>query len=97
MPLTGELKEFIIEGSEFSFNPSSITVNAGDRVKITFKNTGSARHNLVIGDLGVSTSLIPAGSTDTIEFTADRSGTFAFYCSVPGHRSSGMEGQISVS
>ncbi len=94
---TGDLKEFTIEGSEFKFSPASITVNKGDEVKITFKNTGSAGHNFVISDLGVSTKIIPGGSTETVEFTADRSGTFSFYCSVPGHRAGGMEGHISIS
>lgn len=93
----GELKEFTVEGSEFKFSPASISINKGDRVKVTFKNVGNAGHNFVIGDLGVSTRIISAGSTDTVEFTADKSGTFAFYCSVPGHRAGGMEGQISIS
>src|SRR3989338_1794486 len=90
---TGELKEFTVEGSEYKFSPASITVSQGDKVKITFKNVGSIGHNFVIGDLGVSTRVIPAGSTETVKLIADRSGTFAFYCSVPGHRPVGMEGQ----
>jgi len=94
---TGEVKEFTIEGSEFKYTPASITVSKGDSVKIIFKNVGTAGHNFVIGDLGVSTRVISAGSTETVEFTADKSGTFAFYCSVPGHRSAGMEGQVKIS
>ncbi len=94
---TGEVKEFTVEGSEFKFSPDSITVNKGDRVKVTFKNVGSARHDFVIPELGVSTRVIPGGSTETVEFIAGKSGTFAFYCSVPGHRPAGMEGQISIS
>lgn len=94
---TGETKEFTVEGSEYKFSPASITVNKGDRVKITFKNVGSIGHNFVIGDLGVSTSTISPGSTDIVEFIAGKSGTFAFYCSVPGHRPAGMEGQIVIS
>lgn len=93
---TGEIKEFIVEGSEFKFSPTSMTVNKGDKVKLTFKNIGLAGHNFVIGDLGVSTSVISGGSTEMVEFIASKSGTFAFYCSVPGHRSAGMEGQISI-
>lgn len=94
---TGELKEFTVEGSEYMYSPASITVNKGDRVKVTFKNIGNIGHNFVIGDLGVSTRVIPSGSTDVVEFTADRTGTFAFYCSVSGHRPAGMEGQIIIS
>lgn len=93
---TAEVKEFIVEGSEFEFNPVSITVNRGDAVKIIFKNIGGTIHNLVISELGVSTKTIQPGKTDTIEFIADKSGTFSFYCSISGHRSAGMEGNLKV-
>lgn len=36
------------------------------------------------------------GASTTIAFRATRSGDFAYYCSVPGHRLAGMEGQFIV-
>jgi plastocyanin len=90
------VKEITVIGTEFSFSPSSITVLAGERVKIVFKNQGKAPHNLVIQGLGIGTRTIGGGQTDTIEFTAPSSGTYAFYCSVPGHRAAGMEGRLEV-
>jgi plastocyanin len=90
------VKEITVVGTEFSFNPSSITLSAGERVKIIFKNEGKAPHNLVIQGLGIGTRTIGGGQTDTIEFTAPSSGTYTFYCSVPGHRSAGMEGKLEV-
>jgi len=89
-------REFTVVGTEFSFSPSSISVSAGERVKIIFKNEGKAPHNLVIQGLGIGTRTIGGGQTDTIEFTAPSSGTYTFYCSVPGHRSAGMEGKLEV-
>jgi nitrite reductase (NO-forming) len=65
-------------------------------VKIIFKNEGKAPHNLVIQGLGIGTRTIGVGQTDTIEFTAPSSGTYTFYCSVPGHRAAGMEGRLEV-
>lgn len=94
---TGEVKEFVVEGSEYKFSPASIIVNKGDDVKLTFKNIGLTGHNFVIGELGVSTRVISPGSTETVQFVAGKSGTFAFYCSVPGHRPAGMEGEIVIS
>lgn len=93
---TSAVKEFTVSGTEFSLSPSSITVKAGDRVKITFRNTGGASHNLAIEGLGVSTKTIGSGKTDTVEFTVPTSGTYPIFCSVPGHRSAGMEGQLKV-
>ncbi len=91
-----EVKEVTVVGTEFSFSPSSITAKAGQKVKITFQNQGGAPHNLVITGLGISTKTIFGGKTDTIEFTAPSSGTFTFFCSVPGHRAAGMEGSLKV-
>ncbi len=92
---TGEVKEFTIRGSSFKLNPSSITVNKGDIIKITFINEGGG-HNLCVEGKGC-TKTISSGQSDTLQFTADNSGALAFFCSVPGHRQSGMEGKLIVS
>ncbi|MFN2312139.1 MAG: plastocyanin/azurin family copper-binding protein, partial [Spirochaetia bacterium] len=34
--------------------------------------------------------------SQTVEFVADRAGSFEFYCSVPGHRQAGMYGTFVV-
>ena len=105
---TGEPKEFTeftIEGSEFSFSPATITVSQGDEVRITFNNVGEVIHVFVIDEFGVETPVLLDGETATVEFTADRAGTFAFYCSLATefgetefgrHRELGMEGKITV-
>ncbi len=89
-------REITVIGTEFSFEPSSIKVKKGERIRLTFKNQGRAIHNLVIPDLNVRTSVIPGNSQEVIEFVADKTGDFVFYCSVPGHRSAGMEGDLQV-
>ena len=93
---TGEVREITVEGSEYSFSPKSLTVEAGERISLTFKNTGNVPHNFTIDELGVRTRTIAGGQTDVVEFTADKSGTFAFYCSIPGHKQLGMEGDLEV-
>ncbi|MCP6718172.1 MAG: cupredoxin domain-containing protein [Patescibacteria group bacterium] len=91
-----EIKEFTIKGAEYSFSPSSITVQAGDRVKIVFQNIGNIKHNLIIQGLGVSTKLISSNQTDVVEFTAPSSGTYTIFCSLPGHQIAGMMGDLIV-
>lgn len=88
--------EISVSGTEFNFNPANISVKAGERVKITFRNNGRAPHNLIIEGLDIGTKTISGGQTDVIEFTAPTSGTYIFFCSVPGHRASGMEGDLKV-
>lgn len=88
--------EINVSGSEFSFSPASINVKAGERVKITFRNIGQAPHNLVLEGLGITTKTIGGGQTDVVEFTAPAAGTYSFFCSIPGHRSAGMEGSLKI-
>lgn len=94
-PISG-VTEISVVGTEFNFNPASISVKADEKVKIAFKNNGRAPHNLVIEGLNTGTKTINGGQTDVIEFTAPSSGTYTFFCSIPGHRASGMEGNLKI-
>jgi len=89
------VKEFTISGQNFSFTPSTITVNKGDKVKITFNNT-SGFHNFVIDAFGVATPQKASPDTEILEFTADKAGSFEYYCSVGSHRAMGMKGTLIV-
>lgn len=92
----GEAREIVVSGSEFKFSPASISLTKGETVKITFKNTGSLSHNLVIGELKTATKTIGAGKEDSITVTADKTGAYTFYCDVDKHRQQGMEGKVEV-
>jgi len=91
-----EASEFYISGTEYGFNPSSITVKPGETVRISFQNDGDLPHNLTIGALGIGTRTIAPGVVDAIEFIAPVAGTYDFFCSVSGHRESGMTGTLIV-
>ncbi len=91
----GPVKEFTVDGSNFTFNPNTINVNKGDTLKITFKDDDGT-HNLVIDGYNVSTSTIHTGDSATVQFVADKTGTFAYYCSVDSHREKGMVGKLIV-
>lgn len=91
----GEVKEFIVEGKNFSYSVSEIKVKKGDRVRIIFKNT-QGFHDLVIDEFGVATKQGQAPFEEVLEFTADKVGTFQFYCSVGSHRAMGMWGTFKV-
>lgn len=85
-----------VAGTEYSFTPKSINLEAGKPVKIVYKNTGTLPHDLVITELGIRTKVIGQGKEDAITFTPDKSGNFTFFCSVGNHRQLGMEGNIRV-
>lgn len=89
--ITGENYKFIMDGED---NPDLI-VSEGDRVKIEFSST-EGLHDFVIGELDVSTIKVGEGESTSIEFVADKSGTFEYYCSVGSHRENGMFGNFVV-
>ncbi len=94
-PSASAVKSFTVVGSNFSFTPNQLTVNKGDTVKITFKNS-DGNHNWVLDEFNARTNVISGGQEQTIQFVADKTGTFEYYCSVGTHRQMGMKGTLTV-
>ncbi len=92
---SSKVKTFTVEGGSFFFKPDKITIDKGDKVKIIFNNSGGI-HNLVLDEFNVKMEPIQAGQSRTLEFTADKAGTFEYYCSVGNHRQMGMVGTLVV-
>lgn len=70
----------------------------GQIVEITLINGEGAEHDLVLPDQNVhSARVVGKGASTTVAFLVNRTGDFVYYCSVPGHRLAGMEGQFIVS
>lgn len=89
-------EEITVEGNEFAFTPSTITVKEGVPVKLTFKNTGKYPHNFTVSDLSVQTATVQSGQEDTITFTPTKTGSFEYICTVPTHLDKGMKGTLTV-
>lgn len=90
-----EVKEIVVEGTNFYFSPNTIKVKKGDKVKITFKNTGGF-HDFVIDEFNVATSKSNGPNEESVEFVASQTGNFEFYCSVGSHRAMGMKGTLII-
>lgn len=102
MPVPGEnvaekeaIREIAVTARSFSFSPATITVKKGETVRLTLKNTGGL-HDLRIDEFKAATKQLQAGEEETIEFIADKTGTFEYYCSVGNHRAMGMVGKLIV-
>src|SRR3989338_7211979 len=89
------VREFTVVGTPFKFEPAEIKVKLGEKVKITFKNE-LGMHNLTIKDLNVATKNLKKDEQETVEFTADKVGSFEYNCSVPTHTEKGMIGTFVV-
>jgi len=83
-----------VVGTEYSFAPSASKVSPGETT-IRFTNSGAMEHDLVIDALHVHLTAQPGKSAQTT--VTLEPGTYKVYCSVPGHRESGMQGKVTVS
>ena len=91
----GDFKEFKITARQFQFEPSTIEVNKGDKVRLIVTSI-DVPHGIAISEYGINERL-DVGKPVKIEFTADKQGTFTAFCSVlcgSGHRN--MKGQLIV-
>lgn len=94
-PEISQVKMFTLTGTSFAFSQTELRVQKGDRVKIVFTNN-EGFHNWVLDEFNVSTPQLPAGQTAEVEFVADKTGVFEYYCSVGRHREMGMKGNLIV-
>ena len=69
-----------IEASSYQFNPGVVRVNPGDQVTFMLSSTDVV-HGLHIDGYDLEISADP-GQTQSITFTAERSGSFRWRCSV---------------
>jgi len=93
--VVSSIKTFTVVGKPFSFTPSQITVNKGDTVVIIFKNE-SGTHDWKIDEFNSATKILQSGQQETIQFVANKVGTFEYYCSIGTHRQQGMKGNLTV-
>ncbi len=93
-------KVFVVDSSYLRFyingveNPD-IKVKQGDKVRIEF-GSQEGFHDWVVDEFNAKTSKVTAGNSTSVEFVADKKGTFGYYCIVGRHRANGMKGRFIV-
>ena len=77
-------------------NPD-LPIALGDRVTITLIMGETNLHDVNVEYYNVATAqLVEEGSEDSLTFIASAEGTYAYYCTVPGHRAGGMVGNVII-
>lgn len=85
------------DGGQMTYNPAAITVKKGEKVEVSLINKDAGQnHTFVVTDMNVKSAQVLPGKTGTITFTASKTGTFDFFCDIPGHKDGGMLGKITV-
>lgn len=87
--IQSDAKEFTVNAFRFGYSPDILEVNKGDEVRIIINNT-DALHGMIIPELKLK-------GNDIIEFTADKTGEFNWYCAnMCGGGHTQMQGKLIV-
>ena len=77
-------------------NPD-LVVTPKSVVQINLVNGDGATHDIALPDFQVSSEQVRrVGASTTIAFRVGEDGTHDYFCTLPGHRAAGMEGQLVV-
>jgi cytochrome c oxidase subunit 2 len=90
------VRTFEITASKYKFEPARIEVVEGETVRLVLHSTDTS-HGLGISAFGVDTQIPKGGAPVSVEFVANKPGTFEFKCSHfcgMGHRR--MKGELVV-
>ena len=88
-------REFTVTAKDYHFSPNRLEVTQDDLVKVTVRSADVA-YSLTIDEYRLS-KRVPAGGETTLEFRADRTGTFAFYSNLTSDaRHSQTRGELIV-
>lgn len=94
-PASTDAVTFNVSGVNFAFDPKEMKVKKGQKVTVNF-TSDMGFHDFVIDELNVRTPQLKSPGTASVTFTADKVGTFEYYCSVGQHRLNGMVGKLIV-
>ncbi|HSI79981.1 MAG TPA: plastocyanin/azurin family copper-binding protein [Solirubrobacterales bacterium] len=85
------------EDGSLRFDTDSLAADAGV-IAIEYTNPSPVPHNVAIegdGETLAEGEVVTDGGTSIAE-TEVQSGAYVFFCTVPGHREAGMEGELTV-
>jgi plastocyanin len=96
VPPKGKVVDAVtVTSGNLYYKPKAVATKAGN-VRITLVNAETGSHNLVIeGIPRFELQVNGKGSKDT-NVVALEAGDYVFYCTLPGHRAAGMQGEIAV-
>jgi plastocyanin len=86
-----------VSGTEYSFDPSDIQLDAAGNYTFHLTNAGNEDHALEIEGQGIEEGTDVIGGGESADVTVDLAeGEYEIYCPVGNHRDMGMEGTLSV-
>jgi nitrite reductase (NO-forming) len=110
-PAAGATKEFTLKtladnnglgfegvgGSIDGVRNPTLSLAAGDNVKVTLVDGDGSQHTISFPDFNATSSTVNKKDDQTsVTFTANKTGNFEYFCTLPGHKQAGMLGQLTV-
>jgi uncharacterized cupredoxin-like copper-binding protein len=94
-------RDIVVAMVEYRFLPSDIEVRAGERVRLTVRNTGRLEHDFAPDQKGAAFGLphlhLAPGSSDSRAWTApQKPDEIVIICTITGHKDLGMIARIVV-
>ena len=87
-------RQMAVTGNAYTFSPATLTVAAGEDVTIAL-TADDIGHDLYVKGVGHIVHA-KAGKTAMGGLRIEKPGTYPFWCTVKGHKKSGMTGTITV-
>jgi plastocyanin len=92
----GQQLTLSVPGNELKYDKTTLSAKAG-KVTITMTNKSAISHDVAIkGGVDVKGEVVGQGGKSVVT-TNLKAGKYTFYCSVDGHESAGMTGELDVS
>lgn len=86
----------VFESVDFAFTEVAGGVSQGD-ITVELDNLANGEHNIVFVGANTGSEKIVAGGNSNAEGVVNLfTGDYTYFCDIPGHRASGMEGTLTV-
>jgi nitrite reductase (NO-forming) len=90
----GGVREVVVELTEFKVTPAEVSVAPGITLVLVVENRGQMEHDLKLAGT-TGTKMLAPGQSETVEVGPVSASTEA-WCTVPGHKESGMVMKVNV-
>ncbi len=92
----GDPSSLLFVAVEIDYEQAPDTAPAGE-LTLNLENEGAQVHNVAFDSVQGGEPIVeaPAGASEEATVTLE-AGNYTYFCTIPGHREAGMEGQLTV-
>lgn len=85
-----------LELTEFAYSTTAIEIPGGQKVTLELRNKGAVEHDFTIDAIGLKVIVKPGQTAQRAIGPFGAGTTYDVYCSVAGHKESGMTANLTV-